>query len=30
LTESDLTKIRKLIEEHEDVIRSAWRRHFGG
>lgn len=30
LTENDLGKVRKLIEEHEDGIRSAWRRHFGG
>lgn len=28
--ESDLGRVRKLIEEHEDDIRSAWRRHFGG
>ena len=30
LTENDLGKVRKLIEEHEDGIRSAWHRHFGG
>ena len=30
LTENDLDKVRKLIEEHEDGIRNAWRRHFGG
>ncbi len=30
LTENDLGRVRKLIEEHEDGIRSAWRRHFGG
>jgi hypothetical protein len=30
LTESDLGRVRKLIEEHEDGIRDAWRRHFGG
>jgi hypothetical protein len=30
LTESDLVRVRKLIEEHEDGIRSAWSRHFGG
>jgi hypothetical protein len=29
LTENDLGKVRKLIEEHEDGIRNAWRRHFG-
>nr|WP_246525282.1 DUF4160 domain-containing protein [Geomobilimonas luticola] len=30
LSEYDLGRVRKLIEEHEDDIRSAWRRHFGG
>ncbi len=30
LTENDLGRVRKLIEEHEYGIRSAWRRHFGG
>ena len=30
LTESDLGRVSKLIEEHEDGIRKAWRRHFGG
>ena len=29
LTESDLTKIRKLILEHEKEIRDAWNSHFG-
>jgi hypothetical protein len=30
LTENNLGRVRKLIEEHEDGIRSAWRQHFGG
>ena len=30
LTSRDLGRIRKLIEEHEDVIRAAWNDHFGG
>ena len=30
LSENDLGRVRKLIREHEDDIRSAWRRHFGG
>ncbi len=30
LSEKDLGRIGKLIEEHEDDIRCAWRRHFGG
>lgn len=29
LSESDLTKIRKLILEHEEEIRDAWNSHFG-
>ncbi|MGB6334581.1 MAG: DUF4160 domain-containing protein [Thermoanaerobaculia bacterium] len=29
LTENDLTKIRKLILEHEKEIRDAWNGHFG-
>jgi len=28
LTARDLQRVRELIEEHEDEIRSAWRRHF--
>ena len=30
LKEIDLVTVRKMIEEHEDGIRSAWRGHFGG
>lgn len=30
LSQNDLGSARKLIEEHENDIRSAWRRHFGG
>jgi len=26
----DLRRIRDLIVEHEDEIRGAWKRHFGG
>lgn len=26
---SDLRRIEKLIEEHEQEIRDAWKRHFG-
>jgi hypothetical protein len=29
LSQSDLSRIGKLIEEHENDIRSAWRQHFG-
>ncbi len=29
LAESDLGRVRKLIEVHENDIRNAWRRHFG-
>ena len=29
LTETEQKAARKLIEEHEDDIRKAWRRHFG-
>ncbi len=28
-SEQDLIRIRKLVEEHEDVIRTAWNEHFG-
>jgi hypothetical protein len=28
-SEQDLARIRKLIEEHENVIRTAWHEHFG-
>jgi len=28
LKEKDLTRVRKLIEEHEDEIRTAWHSHF--
>ena len=30
LTTRDLERIRKLVEEPEDVIRAAWHDHFGG
>lgn len=30
LSENELGRARKLIEEHEDDIRNAWKRHFGG
>jgi hypothetical protein len=30
LPERELTRLRKLVEEHEDVIRTAWYKHFGG
>jgi hypothetical protein len=29
LTEKQLGAARKLIEEHEDEIRGAWKKHFG-
>ena len=29
LSERQLTRLRKLVEEHEDVIRTAWKKHFG-
>jgi hypothetical protein len=28
-SEHDLGRVRKLVEEHEDVIRTAWNEHFG-
>ncbi len=28
LSKQELNRIRKLIEEHEDVIRSSWNSHF--
>ena len=30
LPERELTRLRKLVEEHKDVIRTAWIEHFGG
>ncbi|MEA5113128.1 MAG: DUF4160 domain-containing protein [Geobacteraceae bacterium] len=30
LLQHDLEAVRRIIEEHEDEIRDAWRRHFGG
>lgn len=30
LTAQRLAKAKQLIEEHENEIRSAWRRHFPG
>ncbi len=30
LPEHELIRLRKLVEEHEDVIRTAWHTHFGG
>ena len=30
LSEHQLARVRKLVEEHEDVIRTAWNKHFGG
>ena len=30
LPERELSRVRKLVEEHEDVIRTAWIEHFGG
>lgn len=29
LSERELARVRKLVEEHEDVIRTAWNEHFG-
>lgn len=29
LSGSDLRTVQTLIEEHEDEITSAWKRHFG-
>ena len=26
----ELTVIRRMVESHEQDIRTAWRRHFGG
>ena len=28
LSEQELTRVRKMIEEREDVIRAAWNEHF--
>jgi len=30
LSERELARVRKLVEEHEDVIRTAWNEHFEG
>ena len=30
LSDRDISSARQLIEEHEDGIRNAWQRHFGG
>lgn len=30
LRSGELSTIRELIDEHEDEIRNAWNRHFGG
>lgn len=30
LSQHDLEAVRRINEEHEDEIRDAWRRHFGG
>ena len=30
LSERELARVRKLVEEHEDVIRTAWNEHFDG
>jgi Domain of unknown function (DUF4160) len=29
LSEKQLRDARKILEEHEDEIRSAWKKHFG-
>jgi len=29
-SEKELNLVQKLIKEHEDDIRNAWSRHFGG
>lgn len=28
LPERELARLRKLVEEHEDVIRTAWNKYF--
>jgi hypothetical protein len=30
LSSRALASVRRLIEEHEDEIREAWKAHFGG
>jgi hypothetical protein len=30
LTEKRLSAVLKLVQEHEDEIREAWKAHFGG
>jgi UTP:GlnB (protein PII) uridylyltransferase len=30
LTEQQLDVVKKLVEEHADEIRLAWKKHFGG
>ena len=30
LSDTELNLVRKLIEEHENEIRNAWAKHFGG
>ena len=29
LSKTQLSEIQKIIEEHRDVIQTAWREHFG-
>ena len=30
LSSSDLRRVERLIDEHEQEIKDAWERHFGG
>jgi hypothetical protein len=30
LNSRDLKSVQRLIEEHQDEIREAWKAHFGG
>lgn len=30
LTDRQLSKVSRLIQEHEHEIRAAWEKHFGG
>jgi hypothetical protein len=30
LSQAQLTRAKRLIEEHENEIRNAWKEHFGG
>jgi Domain of unknown function (DUF4160) len=30
LSQREISEVQQLVQEHENDIRKAWRRHFGG